>query len=625
MSTLNKRQKEILILLEKKEEYMTLNEISKFFDVSSRTIRNDLDSIEYILKKYEVQLDRKPRLGVKLILKDGQYINEIITSSEINIYSSEDRILIIILVLLIKGKATIEELANEIGVSKNTLVQDLKEVINVLACYEIEVYKKSYYGITVNAEEIKVRNLFFSIYGRLNNDLKSDIKQRLLKETKLNSLWLENKIEDIERYIGTLYSQESIEELEIMILFLICRSNNNFKINDCEVNLKNRREFNILKDILDIENEEICYLLKLMDGLRRAIGGNVNNITEEILNELCTTLNIECDKDIEFTSQIAMHINAAINRVKNGLIAENPMLEEIKYKMSFIYKITEQILISKENILGVRFPEEEIAYMAMYFDAIFERSVKCKFTYRILVVCNGGLATSSLLKARISAMIPETEITSICRLSEVEKVLEEKNIDFIVSTIPVGVKGHKVIKVNPLLDSSDLEKIKTEIYNRRYEKNCKYLVDAVKGKSESRITNLFPREFTQFKVDESDWRKAVEIAAIPLLDNKKINSNYTKEIIKTIETIGNYMVFIPGIAFVHATPENVLKNSMSFLTLKSEISFGSKNKVSIKVIVVLANKNENMNLVNLIDILTKNNNIEKFKHAKDYNELKNIV
>lgn len=165
-----------------------------------------------------------------------------------------------------------------------------------------------------------------------------------------------------------------------------------------------------------------------------------------------------------------MHLKVAIHRIKNNLVIENPMLEEIKYKMSFIYQITETILSSKEDIIGVKFPEEEIAYMAMYFDAIFERNIKSKFTYKILLVCNGGLATSSLLKVRIGAMLPELEIKNVCRLKDLDKELENTDIDFIVSTIPVKADKYKVIKVNPLLDNSDVDKIKTEIYNKRYEK-----------------------------------------------------------------------------------------------------------------------------------------------------------
>ena len=49
MNILSKRQKDIIKLLERKEEYITIKGISEKFDVSPCTIRNDLDIIESII------------------------------------------------------------------------------------------------------------------------------------------------------------------------------------------------------------------------------------------------------------------------------------------------------------------------------------------------------------------------------------------------------------------------------------------------------------------------------------------------------------------------------------------------------------------------------------------------
>lgn len=49
-----------------------------------------------------------------------------------------------------------------------------------------------------------------------------------------------------------------------------------------------------------------------------------------------------------------MHLNVAIYRLKNNLIISNPMLEEIKYKMSFIYNVTEKVLNNKKKVIVAR-------------------------------------------------------------------------------------------------------------------------------------------------------------------------------------------------------------------------------------------------------------------------------
>lgn len=51
MIILNKRQVQITNYLENKQEWATIENIAKAFDVSERTIRNDLDSIGLFLKQ----------------------------------------------------------------------------------------------------------------------------------------------------------------------------------------------------------------------------------------------------------------------------------------------------------------------------------------------------------------------------------------------------------------------------------------------------------------------------------------------------------------------------------------------------------------------------------------------
>lgn len=641
MVTLNKRQIEMVNFLKKRDEYITISEISKDFDVSVRTVRNDLDSLKEALRNYNIYLETKPRVGVKLILDEGQSIHKVL--NEYKIFSPEDRAMIIFLILVIKGKTTLEGLAEDIEVSKNTLVQDFKMAVSKLEEYDIKVSKKSFQGIWLNDSEEKIRNTFLNLYRQVIASKNNNVFKILVRDSSISNIQVRSFIEMLEERNHIRYSEESLDELETVIHLVFCRINNGFIITYDKGlirNVKGGREFLILKETLEevskknIINDEIYYLLKIFKGAKRTIDkvhneeideGNIYSITTEILKDICEVINIDYSLDEEFIKQVVMHLKVAVYRIKNNLTINNPMLEEIKYKMSFIYSLTEKILNSKKHIMGVQFPEGEIAYMAMYFDALFEKSIKSKFSSKVLVVCNGGLATSSLLKARINVMIPEAEIINVCSIRDVTRTLNSYDIDLIVTTISLRIDGYKVIQVNPLLEFGDSEKIKAEIYNKRYEKNCKYLIEKFKVDDKSIITQLLLERYTQLDIDIKEWKDAIELATKPLITNRKIKKEYVNEIFRSIEILGNYMVFIPEIAFVHATAEHVIENSISLLTLKSSIKFGSKNQVMVKAIVVLANKEENMNLVNLINILTKEGNINRFKNAKNYKEIENII
>ena len=458
----------------------------------------------------------------------------------------------------------------------------------------------------------------------------------MYENNSLDKNIIRNIIEAVEENKGIQYTEEAYEELEIILLLTIYKSiNSKSEDENYKSNLLTKESI-FLKEIIEkfspvkVNDERISYLFKVFKGAKRSKYITENKeeldvVVNEIVEELCEILNIKVDNDNEFLMQMAMHLNVAIYRLKNNLIINNPMLEEIKYKMSFIYDVTEKVLNNKKDVIGVEFPDAEIAYMAMYFETLFEKYVKGNLNSKILIVCNGGLATSSLLKSRINLMIPEVTIEGICRLKDVNDYLNNTNIDFVVTTVPLELKEYKVIKVSQLLEIEDLERIKAEIYNKWYEKNCKYLIEKVKSEDTTDISRIIPEKYAQFNLVIDDWREAIKVASQPLVKSKKIKQAYISDMIRVVETLGNYMVFIPEIAFVHAPPENVIDNGVSLLTLKEPLDFGVKNKVTIKAIVVLANKEESKSLVSLVNILMKGSNVDKFKSATKYEEIKKLV
>lgn len=516
-------------------------------------------------------------------------------------------------------------------------MNDLKTSEEILKDLGVKVSKKSYYGITTRENNYeKLANAFLVLFNKLDDRYEDEIYKLLYENSDLNRKIIRNIIEAIEENKGIQYTEESYEELEIILLLTIYKSinsNNKDKVNRSNLLAE---ESILLRDTIEkislvkIDDEKISYLTKVFRGSKRAKYINekqeeIDIVVNEIVEELCEILNIKVDNDNEFLMQMAMHLNVAIYRLKNNLIINNPMLEEIKYKMSFIYDVTEKVLNNKKEVIGVEFPDAEIAYMAMYFETLFEKYVKGNLNSKILIVCNGGLATSSLLKSRINLMIPEVTIEGICRLKDVNDYLNNTNIDFVVTTVPLELKEYKVIKVSPLLEIEDLERIKAEIYNKWYEKNCKYLIEKVKSEDTTDIARIIPEKYAQFNLFIDDWREAIKVASQPLVKSKKIKQAYISDMIRVVETLGNYMVFIPEIAFVHAPPDNVIDNGVSVLTLKEPLEFGAKNKVTVKVIVVLANKEESKSLVSLVNILMRGNNVDKFKSATKYEDIIKLI
>ncbi len=641
MITLNERQNSILKYLYNKKDYTTINEISKEFKVSVRTIRYDLDNIEYTLKDNEkISLVRTPRYGIKLEFKGKR---DILTFSSIfdcvEINSPEDRVIFIAINLLI-GNSKVEELSNMLSISKNTVVSDLKKAKEILNNLRINVISKAYVGTCIEGDEEDIRYAFINLYYKISNSDNYKLLKMIIDDFDSIKADIEERIHKIESRLSLEYSDTSFKELIIIIMYCFIRMGeySDFSYSDKYIQEKEQEEeFDAIQDAFaDKTNDkkEICYLMKwfksakvmsfINDKSDVKMDGN-KYLAMRIIEDMEKYTGIDYSNDFDFVNSVVMHFSVAMYRMQNNFKIENPLKEDIKMRLGIIYQITEDVMKKYESEIGVEFPDDEVSYMAMHFGAAFERKTQEIFDTKALIVCNSGLATAGLLSARMEVMLPQIQVEGVCRLNNLEDELKNKDVDIIISTVPIRNTDIEYVEVNPMLNIDDVLKLKKLAFNNVYEKSSEYLVSKYKGDKVSSVAEIIKKSNAAFLYDADNWRDAIAEASKPLIKSGDIKEEYVDDMIKAIEDLGTYMVFIPEIAFVHASNKNVVNNAVSMLTLKNEIYFGDNSEVRIKSIVVLANKDENKNLIELINILTKNNNAEKFKNAEKYFDLKIMV
>lgn len=641
MITLNERQNSILKYLYNKKDYTTINEISKEFKVSVRTIRYDLDNIEYTLKDNEkISLVRTPRYGIKLEFKGKR---DILTFSSIfdcvEINSPEDRVIFIAINLLI-GNSKVEELANMLSISKNTVVSDLKKAKEILNNLRINVISKAYVGTCIEGDEEDVRYAFINLYYKISNADNYKLLKMIIDDFDSVKNDIEKRIHKVENRLSLEYSDTSFKELIIIIMYCFMRMGEYSNFNYSEEYIKEKEqeeEFEAIQYAFADKTEdkkEICYLMKwfksakvmsfINDKSDVKMDGN-KYLAMRIIEDMEKYTGIDYSNDFDFVNSVVMHFSVAMYRMQNNFKIENPLKEDIKMRLGIIYQITEDVMKKYESEIGVEFPDDEVSYMAMHFGAAFERKTQEIFDTKALIVCNSGLATAGLLSARMEVMLPQIQVEGVCRLNNLEEELKNKDVDIIISTVPIRNTDIEYVEVNPMLNIDDVLKLKKLAFNNVYEKSSEYLVSKYKGDKVSSVAEIIRKSNAAFLYDADNWRDAIAEASKPLIKSGDIKEEYVDDMIKAIEDLGTYMVFIPEIAFVHASNKNVVNNAVSMLTLKNEIYFGDNSEVRIKSVVVLANKDENKNLIELINILTKNNNAEKFKNAEKYFDLKIMV
>jgi mannitol/fructose-specific phosphotransferase system IIA component (Ntr-type) len=348
-------------------------------------------------------------------------------------------------------------------------------------------------------------------------------------------------------------------------------------------------------------------------------------LTREFAMLASVRLGIDFLGNVSFLKGLKLHLNVALHRMRSGQVIKNPLTESIKYKYRFIFETCKQMIMQLEKNYELNFPDDEIAYIAMHVGACFEMTSQVDYLPKALVVCNSGLATSNLLATRLKVMLPELSILGPLGLSELTPELINQ-VDFVISTHPFSLTEKDLVVVNPLLGIDDVLALKKRVINITSKKQLSYLMlDRQAGAL--KLGDLLVADQIELQKRVMNWRSAIEVAAKSLVVTEIINKNYVKAIIEAVENFGPYMVFIPNIAIVHASPNTgVIKEGLSILTLDQSLVLGDTRGVSVRCFIVLATPHKESQLfINLISLLDSKNNIDKLLSSSSKQEVLQIT
>ncbi len=413
-------------------EPIKLYSLTRILKVSEGTISNDLDKLEEWLNAYNLNLVRKPGLGVYIEGREKHKRRAIVN--------------------LIYENVEEKQLLN--------LVQE-----NITKSPE-----------TAGGIEIKTRN-------RLLNLIDKESIRRL-----------EELIYKAEEEMGYKLADSAYVGLIVHLALAIKRIKNNEKIMIDQgflKELKNSTEFEIAKALaqnisnhfnIEILEDEVGYItMHLMGSKNRGNifqeeGKEVGNFElVKLVREIIKTAEAESGIFIGNNQRLFLglmnHLEPAIKRLKLGMDIRNPLLEEIKLQYPQLLEVTTKSVKGLEAYLGLKLPESEIAYIAMHLGAVIEKKeILPQRRYRIAVACPSGIGTSRLLATRIEKEYDTLQIVDVISTIHVEESwLKQEGIDFIISTIPIQIGDIPVITVNPLLSKEDRERINKLLEELRFK------------------------------------------------------------------------------------------------------------------------------------------------------------
>ena len=654
MHSLLSRQKEIIIYLMNKADYIPVKNIAENIRVSEKTVYRELKTIEEYLNSKYIFLEKRPGTGIKLNITKEQKmeLNFDLHSGKENkndYMSTEYRRQKILAEFLSNSPKTysIQQLSEKYYISRASIVNDLRYIEDCIKQYDLRL-EKNKNGTMLKGSEMNIRKAILGIMNELmavNHESKSGLKGSRLDPENLYELFGQFGREDVEAVAEILkdteqklnYTMGEIYYINMIthVLILIKRLRNGNTLYENvirrDIRKTNKRIYNISRETaakvseifqIKVPEEEIYFIYQYLvsSGMEISSAGTdkrdllldtspvIMEIAGEIIRKISEIVDFQLKPDNQLYESLILHLKAMMNRLKYNISIKNPILEDIKKEFLAIYGLVGLVTLDTLEKYNVRvISPDEIGYLTFYFQAAVEQNMKQK---RVLVVCSSGVGSSHLLRGRIRHSFPEWDIADVISAGRLKSGYDLENIDLIISTISISGIDMPVAYVTALFNEADVRNV-TEIY----------LKNALKSKNTSFSFKVM-KKFLDKKYIQIENEIFSEKTCVKNLIKKIINENYLdkrniKEYISEIHINKNFSVYLIKKEIVDKTCIGLrIKNSV-LGEYKADIIIGVKdndeihtqllreifelynNKELLKKICFSRNINEISRLINL--------------------------
>lgn len=138
------------------------------------------------------------------------------------------------------------------------------------------------------------------------------------------------------------------------------------------------------------------------------------------------------------------------------------------------------------------------------------------------------------------------------------------------------------------------------------------------------MEELVKKDNIKVGLEASDWKEAIQLAGEPLIASGDIKKQYIDDMIRSVEELGPYIVLTKGFALAHSAPcPAVIRSSVSLITLKEAVNFGSSNDpVNVVMCLACVDKVSHIEtLQKIARVLMRKGSIERLAESKTVEEL----
>lgn len=603
---MNNRQISLLRDLIAQDQFQTAAYYAKMFNVSTKTIYKDVQSLNLMLEDYQVAIEKRPHLGIQLDISenDGQkllsYLKETGLQTSGEFKSSSDCRELELLQELAFGDCQIDilDFALDHFISEASVKRDLEKLVPLANDYGI-TFDKCQGKVILNGKESEIRKfLRQAISDRIKKRDEELSFQNLVKFFNKDDLIM------IEEQLSLLSKRYHFEVSDVYKWYFIldaCISNYRFRngklidrinvsdfasVQDYEIYLLATEFLSAIyalpHDILP-QNEILATLAALIaigyisdDHFKDKI---FEEAVTDLISEVSRLVNLDLNDDQHLKKMLLVHVQPMIYRLKNKVLISNQTTEVIKTQYSVLYNLV--WLASKElsNRFLVHLNDAEVSFLTIHFEVAIERKLK---PIKIYVICPHHLATSELIMVQLRKIISPLDSVQAIEINDLKK-LTLAETDLVISSVDISDLKIPFIFVNSVITPQQLQMVQTQYAN--FSQGNNQMTTHLQNNDmiiQSMIERLLDNAIYLNKPFKTKKECIDYMVSLAHPDNQS-NFGFKKSIIKR-EILGNTSVYT-GIALPHANPEEVKKSQLIILTLDKPIKWGVNY---VKVIMLIA-------------------------------------
>ncbi|MBJ8350229.1 BglG family transcription antiterminator [Streptococcus zalophi] len=659
----------------------SLSDLEGVLGVSKKTILSDINKINNILEELDIPIislynDKIffPSISVTdIFAKLSPHLKHYI-------FQDERPYMIVLYLLLKEDYISNFHLQDVLRISKNSVLNDLKDLKKILASKEVTITynRRKGYSLAGTPKALRIvlewainellqfssgkwiiRYLFYSCQKPFDFD---QITPFFVNDTSRSQLFFISERVEATSYVilclkwsclegKVVYSEKEKQLIRETVVFELAKQ--------------------FVAEFPNLKRD--CYFIatRLMGCTQGDLGispqPEILTIMEAIIDTVSAKTGIIVTNDEQFRKNLYCHLAPAYFRLLFDNHIVNPLKEHILSEYESLFYLIKKSLFPLSEALGKTISDDEVAYFTMHFGG-YLASRQTKSNHRKIValaVCPNGISSSLILGSELKVLLPEIVFKDIHQLDQLNE-LQLQDYDVIFSTVFFET-DKPLFVVQPFMNPVEKTILKKTVYNefslhssfysqsddllKIIKKSCliederalredlaTYFLSLDKQDTTSwegaSLTDLLTIDLIQTKEKVKDWQEAITLAADPLLKQGYIEASYITAMIDSVKKLGAYIVLAPHVAVPHAAPEKGVKRlGMSLLQLQEPISFNlDKNdydeEKEVQLIFVLAAVDSSAHLKalqQLVMILDDEKMLQKLIAAKTREDIYRLL